>query len=260
MSSTSTRTTVAALAVAGVVLGSALGGCSISRDDDPEPSRSAASSEPSASPTDEVTESTATPSAAASPTATESPTASTSAEPAPAKASSPTAALLDAAQMPRLNRSAAWTVRRTGVAPARSFGLCQKFDLLSIGATSAYERVFAHQEDSAAQQVAEFPDVQNAARAVKVLEAWHRDCAKRVRGSSVSVRPLTSVTVTNGTAWTYLVSHERGDQGRFHSLGVVRSGPRLSVVRIDHAGQDHNYGPGKEPTELAVKAASAKLG
>jgi hypothetical protein len=260
MSPTPTRTTVAALAVAGVVLGSALGGCSISRDDDPEPSRSATSSEPSTSPTEDATESTATPSAAASPTATESTTTSPSAEPAPSETSSPTAALLDAAQMPRLNRSAAWTVRRTGVAPARTFGLCQKFDLLSIGAMSAYERVFAFREDSAAQQVAEFPDVQNAARAVKVLEAWHRDCAKRVRGSAVNVRPRSDVPVTNGTAWTYLVSFERGDQGRFHSLGVVRSGSRLSVVRIDHGGQDHNYGPGKEPTELAVKAASAKLG
>jgi hypothetical protein len=162
--------------------------------------------------------------------------------------------------MPRLNRSAAWTQGRSGVATARPFGLCQEFDLLSIGAMSVFERIFTFRSDSAGQQVAEFPDAQTAARAVKVLEAWHRRCADRVRGTSVSVRPITGVPVTNGTAWTYLVSSERGGQGHFHSLGVVRSGTLVSVIRFDHEGQDHNYGPGKEPAQLAVKAASAKLG
>ena len=29
---------------------------------------------------------------------------------------------------------------------------------------------------------------------------------------------------------------------------------------MDHAGQDHNYEPGQDPMQLAVKAAAAKLG
>ena len=38
------------------------------------------------------------------------------------------------------------------------------------------------------------------------------------------------------------------------------SGNRLSLVRMDHAGQDHNYPPGQDPMQLAVKAAAGKLG
>jgi hypothetical protein len=162
--------------------------------------------------------------------------------------------------MPRLNSRAAWTQRSDGVAGTRPFGLCQRFDLLSIGALSAHEREFAFEGDSSGQQVAEFADGQTAVRAAKVLEAWHRQCSGRVRGSQVKVRAITPVQVANGKAWTYLVSFERGGEGHFHSLGMVLSGTRLTLVRIDHAGQDHNYPPGKEPTELAVKAASAKLG
>ena len=59
----------------------------------------------------------------------------------------------------------------------RSIGLCQKFDTLSIGAMTAIQRAFTGPgTDTAAQQVAEFPDAQNTVRASKVLESWHRDC------------------------------------------------------------------------------------
>ena len=34
----------------------------------------------------------------------------------------------------------------------------------------------------------------------------------------------------------------------------------MTLIRMDHDGQDHNYPPGKDPMELAVKAAAAKLG
>jgi hypothetical protein len=34
----------------------------------------------------------------------------------------------------------------------------------------------------------------------------------------------------------------------------------MSLLRMDHDGQDHNYEPGKEPMELAVKGASARMG
>jgi hypothetical protein len=142
----------------------------------------------------------------------------------------------------------------------RPFGLCQKFDLLTIGATEAVERTFTHQTDTAGQQVAEFGDAQTAVRASKVLEAWQRDCAKRVRGENVRVQPISDVAVAKGTGWNYLVSFERGGTGHFHSLGVVRSGNRMALIRMDHDGQDHNYPPGKDPMELAVKAASARMG
>ena len=37
------------------------------------------------------------------------------------------------------------------------------------------------------------------------------------------------------------------------------NGTRLTLLRLDHTGQDHNYEPGQEPMELAVKAAATKL-
>ncbi len=34
----------------------------------------------------------------------------------------------------------------------------------------------------------------------------------------------------------------------------------MTLLRMDHDGQDHNYPPGKDPMELAVKGASARMG
>ena len=255
--STAWYSSVIALLTAAVLVGSgALTGCSVSRDDD-EPSKARATPSPEATKT--VTEEPTTspsPSASASAAQSTAPSSSPNASPA----ATPQAALLTAAEMPQLNSSSPWKVGRTGPAGTRPFGLCQKFDLLTIGATEAVERTFTHQGDTAGQQVAEFADAQTAVRASKVLEAWHRSCAGRVRGQSVRVRPITDVAVAKGTGWNYLVSFERRGTGHFHSFGVVLSGPRMTLLRMDHDGQDHNYEPGKDPMELAVKAASARMG
>ena len=165
--------------------------------------------------------------------------------------------------MPQLNDTSPWTERRTGPAGQQPFGLCQQFDLLTIGALNAVERTFTSgtsATDTAGQQVAEFPDAQNAVRASKVVEAWQRECRSRVKGTKVRVRPITEVPVAQGQAWTYLVSYQRGGEGQFHALGMALSGTRMSLIRIDHAGQDHNYEPGQDPMELAVEAVSARLG
>ena len=248
------RSAIAVLTAAMVVGSGALAGCSVSRDDD-EPSKARATQSPEA--TETVTEEpTTSPSPSASAAQSTAPSSSPSASPA----ATPQAALLTAAEMPQLNPASPWKVGRTGPAGTRPFGLCQKFDLLTIGATEAVERTFTHQGDTAGQQVAEFPDAQTAVRASKVLEAWHRSCAERVPGQRVRVRPITDVAVTKGTGWNYLVSFERGGTGHFHSFGLVLSGPRMTLLRMDHDGQDHNYPPGKDPMELAVKDASARMG
>ncbi len=77
--------------------------------------------------------------------------------------------------------------------------------------------------------------------------------------------PTTSVPVSQGHAWWYLVRYRThpglgGSHGRFESFGVVVNGTRISMIRMDHDGQDHDYPPGQDPMELAVKAAAAKLG
>ncbi len=243
--------------LAGLLLAAgALAGCGVSSDDDPK-------SQSSASPSPEATESV-------SPTESASATPSETATPTPTAAPSPTlapqAALLTAQEMPALNDTVRWTMRRTGPISSRPFGLCQKFDLLSIGAEQAVERTFAAGAqgtagpDTSAQQIGTFPDAANVARANKVIQAWHRTCASRVRGTSVRVGPIASVPVSSGTGWWYLVSYVRAGEGHFSELGVVLSGNRLSLVRMDHAGQDHNYPPGQDPMQLAVKAAAGKLG
>lgn len=272
MKPTRIRTAVAVLATT-VMCSGTLAGCSMSKGEEPDDPGNAgastsASSEPSSS-----SSPTQGPSASPSPSFSASPSVSPTVSPSPSTPPSPSGtlstpapaatierALLTAAEMPQISSTSAWAQRRTGPLGSKPFGLCQKFDLLSIGAVSGVERTFVTGGGTAAQQVAEFPDPKNTVRAGKVVEAWHRDCAGRVRGSGVKVRPIAGTPVSHGKGWSYLVSYERNGRGQFHSLGVVVSGARMTLVGIDHQGQDHNYDVGRDPMELAVKAASSKMG
>jgi hypothetical protein len=252
MSSTRIRASLVALVASAVVCSGALSGCSISRDDDPEPQQSSGGTEPT--PSEEPT-----PEPSESPSPTPTPTVTVT----PSEAPTAAAALLAAADLPQLNATSPWTQGPTGPAGQKPFGLCQKFDLLTIGAETAIERKFTlgtSGKDTAGQTIAEFPDAQNAVRASKVIEAWQRDCRSRVKGANVALGQLTDVAVPRGKGWWYLVSFERRGEGHFHSLGMVLSGSRMTLIRMDHDGQDHNYEPGKDPMELAVKAAAARLG
>jgi hypothetical protein len=251
MPTTRKRAATAAVATLGVLLSGAISGCSISKDEEPAKREPATAQEPTPTPTEEPSE---------TPSATPSPTASASASAAPA--GTPEASLLGATELPQLNETSRWTERRTTVPGPTSFGLCQQFDTLSAGAMSVVERSFTtgtSGKDTAGQQVAEFPDAQNTVRASKVLEAWHRECTRHARGRNVKVRAITDVPVANGKGWWYLVSYTRGGAGYFHSFGVVFSGNRMTLLKMDHEGQDHNYEPGQDPMELAVMAASTKM-
>ncbi len=242
MSSIRLGTAIAGCAVTALASLGSLAGCAVTSDKTPTDARVSRTPEPKPStPTVTVTE-----------TATATPTQTPVVQ--------PESVLLTAAGFPRFNDSSAWTEQGTGPAEATAFGLCQKFDLGSIGAVSVLERTFATGGDSAGQQVADFADSQTAVRASKVLASWHGDCAGRVTGRRITVRPITDVAVPRGKGWHYLVSYTRQGQGHFHAFGLVLDGTRLVLLRMDHAGQDHNYDPGKDPMELAVKAAAAKLG
>jgi len=242
MSSTTIRSTVAA-AIALACLGTA--GCAITKDEKPSPQSTSTSREPAPS-TPTVTVTTTQ-------TATPSPTPT-------ATATGPEAALLSAAEFPRVNATTPWTQQGTAPAGTTPFGLCQKFDLGTIGATSTLERTFAAGSDTAGQQLAEFADAQTAVRASRVVQSWHDDCQGRVPGRNVRVRPGADVAVTRGKGWWYYVDYTRGGAGHFHALGMALSGTRLTLLRIDQTAQDRTYPPGKDPMELAVKAAAAKLG
>lgn len=248
MPTTRKRGTAVAVATLGVLVSSALAGCSLSKDDEPAKSEPSSAPEPTPAATQEPS---TEPQESPSPTSGVSGTA----------AATPEAALLGAAELPQLNDSSPWTERGTTVPGQRSFGACQVFDVLSIGAMSVVQRDFrgASAGDTAGQQVAEFPDAQNTVRASKVLEAWHDKCKSQIKGKNVNVRPITDVPVTKGKAWWYLVSYTRGGEGQFHEFGVVFNRNRMTMLTMDHGGQDHNYEPGQDPMELAVKAASAKM-
>jgi hypothetical protein len=251
MSTTRIRTSIVTLALSAVACAGVLSGCSVTRDDDNDKPQTS-------DVTDPTPEATPTPSQETTPSTTAS--ASPTPTPSTTAAATPAAALLAAGELPQLNASSPWTEQRTGPAGTQPFGLCQKFDLLTIGAESAVQRTYTSGSDTAGQQVAQFPDAQNAVRAGKVIEAWHRDCAGRVKGTSVKVRPITDVAVPSGKGWSYLVSYETKGTGHFHSLGVVVSGNRMALIRMDHAGQDHDYPAGQDPVDLAVKAVAARLG
>jgi hypothetical protein len=238
-----------------------LSGCGVSSDDKP----SGAASD-SASP--DATES-ATPTESGSPSPSEtaqSPTA------APSPTLAPQAALLTAREMPRINDQLVWRQLRTGPVGSNPFGLCAKFDVLSIGAEQAVERSLVagpvREHVYAGQQIATFPDSATVARAEKVLQSWHRTCSTRLPGTHRRVSPIQAVPVPTGRAWWYLVSYvpsqvpTGGGQagGIFHAFGVVVTGNRVSMLRMEVFGQDHNYPPGQDPMQLAVKAAAGKLG
>ena len=248
MPTTRKRGAAVAVATLGVLLSGTLAGCSVSKDDDSNKGDPTAAAEPTPTPTEEPSE---------TPTATPTPTPEVSATGAP----EPKASLLSAADLPPLNESSPWTEKGTTVPGPTEFGVCQRFDLLSIGAMSIVERSFASGTpgDTAGQQVAELPDAQNTVRASKVLEAWHNSCKGQVKGSNVKVGPITSVPVAKGKGWWYVVSWNRGGKGHFHSFGVVYNRNRMTLLKMDHGGQDHDYPPGQDPMELAVKAASAKM-
>jgi hypothetical protein len=240
-----------------LLLGSGLlAGCGVSTDDDQSSSGTTVSATPEPSPTP-----SATPLPSPSPSATP---ASPPASPAPSLTIE--AALLTANQVPALADAVRWKQGSTGPVSSDSFGLCAKFDVLSIGAEQAVERRFTLGSQgsaggaSAAQQIATFPDAATVARATKVLQSWHTTCAARITGTRVKVGPLVPVPVAQGTAWWYLVTYVRSGVGHVHTFGVDVVGNRVSLLSMDHTGQDHDYPPGQDPMQLAVKAAAGKLG
>ncbi len=241
-------------------LAGALAGCSASRDDAASGSDASSSPRPTATTTVTVTP-LATPSTSASPTA--SPTASATPTTTPSAATTPTTPgpLLVPAELPRYAGSQAWTQERSGPASTAPFGLCQKTDLLSVGAESAAERGFSAGRNTAAEQVARFADARTALRTDKVLQSWRADCSDRVRASAVRVSPLRSVSVPSGAAWQYTVTYEVGGDVHAHTLGVVRRGSTLALVRLDLADQADDSAP--IPADLVapvLRTAAARLG
>jgi hypothetical protein len=182
----------------------------------------------------------------------------TNAAPAPPRESTPLIdRLLPTSLVPGLNEQWKWQEGETGEPTTDPFGLCAQTapgaDLLSIGASEVVARTYFppdDSDDSAAEQIAEFPDARTAQTAWTVLASWHKRCGRTLSADNkLEVGPFVSVPVEQGTARWYLLSWTPpGEEtGRFEAFGMVLTGTRIAVLRMDNGGQDHDYPPGEEP-------------
>lgn len=194
-----------------------------------------------------------------SPEDDDEPTA-TPAAPGTGPTGTPASDLLAAGELPGLNAGSPWTGRGTSAVRSEPFGACQKVDVLSLGATGGVERRFAATDATAAQQVVDFPDTQTASRAAQVLASWHRDCASRLPGTDGQVRDRQTVPVRAGSAWWYLTTWEESGEGRVQTFGIALNDTRMTLLRMSHSGQDHNYPAGRDPLQRGLVAAAAKMG
>ena len=173
------------------------------------------------------------------------------------------ARLLSPDEMAGANEETVWEAAASGPENGRTTGSCQRFDLVSLGASEAVVRAFTSNQDTveAVQVVAEFADAKSAWRAHQVLKKWRSTCADRIDAADVSVSDLRALPVSVGHGDSYVVRY--GDAGaedqHWAGVGISRRGPLLSLVQIDLVGQDYNYPAGEEPASLAAMSALADL-
>lgn len=215
------------------------------------------SASPSASPSASASSTPSSPTA--SPEDDDEPTA-TPAAPGTGPTGTPASDLLAAGELPGLNSGSPWTARGTSAVGSEPFGACQKVDVLSLGARGGVERRFDATDATGAQQVVDFPDTQTASRAAQVLASWHRDCASRLPGTDGRVRDRQAVPVRTGSAWWYLATWEESGEGRVQTFGIALDDTRMTLLRMGHTGQDHNYPAGRDPLQRGLVAAAAKMG
>ncbi len=156
--------------------------------------------------------------------------------------------LLDADTLPAVGERT-WTVAATGPEDPghdAAVGACQKTVLDTIGAIETVRRSFtAPGRAGATQVVARFADARSAWRAHQVLISWQEDCAERVDGADVG--PVRSVTVPAGTGDSYRTAAGKHASG----LGILRSGPFLTLVEVTTGGDD--YPDRRDPARAAVR-------
>jgi len=197
--------------------------------------------------------------------ATETPTAPTATSGAtdrPAPGAPLVDRLLPTGLVPGLNAQWHWQDGDTGPAGTELFGVCAKADLGSIGAVTAFERTYFppdDSDDSAAEQIAEFPDAATAARTWSVLQSWHDQCKQNAADHpGLRVRKLVDLPGSGQARWYLLSWTPAGEEtGRFEAFGMALDGTRIALLRIDNSGQDHDYPPGREPMAGMLAAAAA---
>ena len=208
-------------------------------------------------------------------TAPTSPSATGPSSPGTTKSASPALTspgpLLSAAELPGFNADYRWRPGATTPhEPAASFGTCQRFGLLAIGAERVVVRRYrppadaSTSHDRAGELVATFPDAATARRAYAVLRAWRDRCADRLRRFRASdVGAVRDVPAGAGQAGWYLLTYGPvpGDPDArfFDAQGTALVGSRIAMVSMVLAGQDYDYPAGREPMVAALQRAARKI-
>ena len=179
--------------------------------------------------------------------------------------------LLSAAELPGFNADYHWRPGGTTPRePSASFGTCQRFGLLAIGAERVVVRRYrppadaSTTHDRAGELVATFPDAATARRAYAVLDSWRARCADRLqRYRKRDVGAVRDVPVGSGQAGWYLLTYGpvTGDPDArlFDAQGAALVGSRIALVSLVLAGQDYDYPAGREPMATALQRAARKI-
>lgn len=212
---------------------------------------------------------TETPTSTPTTTPTKTPGAAATASTSAAVPRSP-GPLLGAAELPGFDDAYRWRPGTTTPRePRTSFGTCQRFGLLAIGAERVVVRRYrppaGSPADRAGELVATFPDPQTARRAYAVLTAWHKRCGDRLsRYRHHQVGQLREVAVGAGTASWYQLTYGPVP-GRPHTQlldaqGTALVGPRIAMLTLVRATREGARPSGPEPMPVAVGRAAQKLG
>ena len=175
--------------------------------------------------------------------------------------------LLTADELPASDAPTPWAEAQTrrSETPA-STGTCQKFGLLSIGATQVVSRTYrpadAQAPATASSTVAQFADEMTARRAYEVLKSWRGQCdAALADHDEHRVGQLRSVPVAGGGVgdW-YLLTYRDATAGpAADAQGFTRVGNRIATLQMKATGQDTTQPPGKHPMAAAVRSAADQL-
>ena len=177
------------------------------------------------------------------------------------------ALLLDPAELPVLADGNRWTTTATTPQDTDPVGVCQRASLTDIGAVSTLRRTFANGHGEArhpagaVQVVADFADARSATRALKVLEAWWRDCTEQLDQPHRRVAAMRTVEVPAGTARAYRATYGPRARAARHleGLAFLRRGATITVVRVE-ARAGGFAGPRANPARGAVRRLAARVG
>ena len=176
--------------------------------------------------------------------------------------------LLTADELPAPDAATAWAEAQTRRSETpTSTGTCQKFGLLSIGATKVVTRTYhpadAQAPATASGTVAQFADEMTARRAYEVLKSWRGQCDEALADHDEHrVGELRSVPVAGGGIgdW-YLLTYRDATTGAVaDAQGFTRVGNRIATLQMKVTGQDTTQPPSKHPMAAAVRSAADQLG